>query len=125
MRILSNDTNSTIIGRDCGIEGTIEFQGTVYVEGSITGKILGTEGTVVIGEKAVVNADIVVNKAIIRGEVNGKVEAGEKIEVGPPGRVFGDIHAPIISIETGAVFDGKCGMYYATDAAFVIKSKRN
>ncbi len=110
MRKSKSGTKSTIIGHDCGIEGTITFQGTMYIEGSVTGKIMGNEGTVIVGEKAVINADIVVNTAIIRGEINGTVEAGEKIEVSPPGRVIGDIHAPIISIETGAVFDGSCGM---------------
>jgi cytoskeletal protein CcmA (bactofilin family) len=44
------------------------------------------------------------------GEVNGTVDAREKIEVYPPGRVLGNIQAPVISIESGVVFNGSCLM---------------
>jgi cytoskeletal protein CcmA (bactofilin family) len=44
------------------------------------------------------------------GEVNGTIDAMEKIEVYPPGRVNGDIHAPMITIDSGATFNGNCGM---------------
>ena len=36
--------------------------------------------------------------------------AKEKIEVYPPGRVVGDIHAPVILIESGVIFNGNCSM---------------
>ena len=64
----------------------------------------------VVGEKAVVNAEVYVNVAVIMGELNGLVEARERIEVYPPGRVGGDIQAPVISIEPGGVFNGSCVM---------------
>ena len=109
-----NSENSTILSHECSIEGTIEFRGTMYLEGNVKGKIYGNEGTLIVGEKAVVNADIVVNNAMISGEVNGTIEANERIDVFPPGQVIGDIQAPVISIETGAVFNGSCGMKSAT-----------
>lgn len=105
-----NSDHSTILGHECNVEGTIEFKGTMYLDGHVKGRIYGNEGTLIIGEKAVVNADIVVNNAMISGEVNGTVEANERIDVFPPGQVIGDIQAPVISIETGAVFNGSCGM---------------
>ncbi|OQX24082.1 MAG: hypothetical protein BWK80_22690 [Desulfobacteraceae bacterium IS3] len=101
---------STFLGYGSTIEGTIEFQGTIRLDGNVRGKITSNGGTVIIGEKAVINADIIVDGAVIMGEVNGTIDAKEKIEVYPPGRVIGDIKAPIISIDTGAVFNGSCGM---------------
>lgn len=101
---------STFLGSDSTIEGTLEFQGTIRLDGNVRGKIISNGGTVIVGEKAVINAELIVDGAIIMGEVNGTIDAKERIEVYPPGRVIGDIHAPVISIDTGAVFNGNCGM---------------
>lgn len=101
---------STFLGYGSVIEGTLEFEGTIRLDGSVKGKITSNGGTVIIGEKAVINADIIVDGAIVMGEVNGTIDAKERIEVYPPGRVIGDIQAPVISIDTGAVFNGSCGM---------------
>lgn len=101
---------STFIGLDARIEGTIAFDGTIRVDGKVTGKICSAGGTLIVGEKAVVNAEIEVDTAIIMGEVNGTVEASDRIEAYPPCRMSGDIHAPVISIEPGVVFNGTCAM---------------
>jgi len=104
------DHISTFIGADASIEGNIEFKGTIRVDGKVKGKISSNSGTVVVGENAVVNAEVFVNVAVIMGELNGTIDAKERIEVYPPGRVGGDIHTPIISIEPGGVFNGNCVM---------------
>lgn len=101
---------TSFLGPDANVEGTIEFQGTIRVDGKMKGKINGTGGTVIVGEKAIVNADMIVDGAIIMGEFNGTIDAKERIEVYPPARVMGDIQSPIISIDTGAIFNGNCGM---------------
>jgi cytoskeletal protein CcmA (bactofilin family) len=105
-----SDRISTFIGADASIDGNIEFKGTIRVDGTVKGKISSQSGTVVVGEKAVVNAELFVNVAVIMGELNGTVVARERIEVYPPGRVGGDIKAPVISIEPGGVFNGSCVM---------------
>ncbi len=108
---------STFLGFGSSIEGTLEFQGTIRLDGNVRGKITSSNGTVIVGEKAVINAEIVVDGAIIMGEVNGTIDAKERIEVYPPGRVVGDIQSPIISIDPGAVFNGNCGMKSQTLSA--------
>lgn len=104
------DTISTFLGPDARIEGTIEFEGTIRLDGKVKGKIYSEGGTVIVGEKAAINAEVIVSAAIIMGEVNGSIDAKNKIEIFPPGRVVGDIQAPVISIDAGVVFDGKCVM---------------
>lgn len=101
---------TTFLGEGANIEGTIEFKGTIRIDGNVQGKILSDGGTVIIGEKAVIKADINVDTAIILGQVNGLVEAVNSIEVRPPGSVIGDIQAPVISIDAGVRFDGNCAM---------------
>ena len=104
------DSISTFLGPEASVEGTLEFQGTIRLDGQVKGKIRSNGGTVIVGEKAIVNAEIDVGNAIIMGEVIGTIDAGDRIEVYPPGRVIGDIQAPVISIEEGGRFNGNCAM---------------
>ena len=104
------DSISTFLGPQASVDGTIEFQGTIRLDGSVKGKIKSNGGTVIVGEKAVVDAEVFVGTAIIMGEVRGTINAEERIEVYPPGRVVGDIQAPVISIEEGGLFNGNCAM---------------
>lgn len=101
---------TTFLGADANIEGTIEFKGTIRLDGTVKGTINSKSGTVIIGEKARIDADIFVDVAIIMGQVNGIVNANNRIEVYPPGSVEGDIQAPVISIDAGVKFNGNCVM---------------
>jgi cytoskeletal protein CcmA (bactofilin family) len=104
------DSISTFLGSDADVDGSIAFKGTLRVDGKIRGKITSSAGTLIVGEKASIDADVNVNVAIIMGELNGTIDAKDRIEVYPPGRVGGDIQAPVISIEPGGVFNGTCAM---------------
>ena len=101
---------STFLGADCRIEGTIEFNGTIRLDGQVNGKILSNGGTLIVGEKAVIHADIRVDSIIVMGEIYGTIDAKKRVEVYKPGRVNGDIEAGVISIEPGGVFTGNCSM---------------
>ena len=105
---------STLLGEGVRVEGVIEFSNTIRLDGEVKGKIIGPEGTLIIGEKAVIEADIVVGTAIIMGVVEGSLEARERIEVYPPGRVTGDIRSPAVALEKGVVFNGSCAMVSRT-----------
>jgi len=104
------DSISTFLGPDASVEGVLIFQGTIRLDGTIKGKITSSGGTVIVGEQAVVDAEIAVGTAIVMGQVNGTVDASERIEVYPPGRITGDIQAPVIAIEEGGLFNGRCTM---------------
>jgi len=104
-------TISTLLGRDVQIEGTLNFKETIRVDGHIKGKLMSSQGTVIIGENAVIEADVQVGVAIIRGKVHGRVEAGQRIEIFAPAQVTGDISAPTVTIDSGVVFNGNCQMH--------------
>ena len=105
-----SDSISTFLGPDASVEGTLAFQGTIRLDGKVKGKITSNGGTVIVGEQASVSADLAVGIAIVMGEVNGTIEASERIELYPPGRIAGDIQAPVIAIDEGGVFNGNCVM---------------
>jgi len=104
------ETVSTYLGSGVSIVGTISFKDTIRLDGQVKGKIVSESGTVIIGEKAVLEADVSADVVIIMGEIHGTVDAKERIEAYPPACVSGDIRAPVIAVEPGVVFDGNCTM---------------
>ncbi len=106
----SPETISTLLGRDTVIDGVLEFKETIRVDGRIKGKVVSSDGTLIVGEKAGIEADIKVKAAIIRGKVEGRIEASQLIEIYAPAEITGDICAPTISIDAGVVFNGNCSM---------------
>ena len=83
---------TTFIGADAVIEGIVEFDGVLHLEGAVKGDVNG-RGTLIIGESARVEAHIVVESAIIKGTVKGMVEAETSIDVTGSARITGDVCA--------------------------------
>ena len=104
------DTISTFLGHGTSIDGTLEFQGTIRLDGDVKGQVISQNGTLIIGDTSVVQAQVRVDTAIVRGEINGSIEAKTRIEAYPPARIIGDVQAPQISVESGVVFNGGCSM---------------
>lgn len=98
---------TAFLGRDTEFEGNLSFKGMVRIDGRFKGEI-NTEGTLIVGETAVIDSDIHATNVIISGEIRGYIVAKEKIEIFSPGKVFGDIEAPSVIINTGVIFEGNC-----------------
>lgn len=112
-----DDSVSTFLGHDATFEGTLGFRGAVRVDGKLKGKIESVGGTVIIGDKAVVDAEICVDTIIVKGQVNGVIEARKCVEAYPPARITGEIQAPVININAGVIFNGTCSMETPQPAA--------
>src|SRR6478672_999851 len=91
------------------VEGKITFTGTVLLNGRVRGEIMSND-TMVVGEKAVINASIRGVIVEVSGEVVGNITATERIELHPSCRVYGDIEAPVVIIDEGALLEGQCRM---------------
>lgn len=101
---------STFIGPEASILGTIHFQNAIRLDGRVKGKIVGADGTLIVGKTAQIQGEISVDAAIIMGKVKGNISAKDRVEIYAPAQVTGDILAPIVSIEKGVRFNGKCGV---------------
>ena len=82
----------------------------VRIDGQFKGKIF-SEGTLIVGESAVLESDINVALIIISGEIHGNIIAGNRIEIHVSGKVFGNIQSPTIVIDEGVLFEGNCKMH--------------
>ena len=88
-------------------EGKYTFQGTVMLNGKFSGEIVSSD-SLIIGEKGVVNATVRAGVVLINGEVIGNVFATERVELRGTARVYGDVEAPVIVVEEGVLFEGRC-----------------
>lgn len=99
----------TILSEDIEFDGLLVFEKPFLVKGAVSGEIKA-KGHLVVFDNAVVKANIQAPRVSIRGTVHGNIEASDCVEVAAKGRVYGDIKAPQIFMETGCVFNGSCIM---------------
>ena len=100
---------NAFLGKDTEFEGKLSFTGAVRIDGRFKGDIF-TKGTLIIGETAIVDAQIHASYVIISGEVRGDIVVQNRIEIHLPGKVFGNIQAPVMTIDEGVIFEGNCQM---------------
>jgi cytoskeletal protein CcmA (bactofilin family) len=108
-RLRPSDQVSGFLDKGTNITGELEFAGTLRIDGNFHGSI-STADTLIIGEHAMVHADIRAAEIEIHGQVFGTVTATRRIEISVTGRVKGDIHTPALTMTPGAVFDGRLQM---------------
>jgi len=96
----------TIIGPSVRVEGDFKGEGDLVIEGMLIGN-LQTKNNLKIGQNAVVEAEIKANNAFISGKVKGNISVKGKIEITATAVILGDIKAQIVSIESGALVQGK------------------
>ncbi len=108
MKRIKDEINA-FLGKDTEFEGKLSFKGAVRIDGCFSGEIY-SEGTLIVGESAVIESDIHVSHIIISGEVRGNIVASGRIEVHAPGKIYGNIEAPVVSIDEGVIFEGHCKM---------------
>ena len=107
---------TTLLGKGSEFEGKLSFEGTVRVDGKLTGEIF-TDDVLIVGEGAEVNAEVTVGSIVIQGTVRGNITAKRSVEIHSPGRVKGNINTPSLFIEKGVFFDGHCQMESGSAAA--------
>jgi len=102
---------TAFLGKETDFNGKLTFHGTVRMDGYFKGEISSTSGTLIIGEGGVLDANVHISDIVISGEIRGDVIAVRRIDIREPGKVFGNIEAPAVVIDEGAIFEGNCQMY--------------
>jgi cytoskeletal protein CcmA (bactofilin family) len=105
----SSEEISGFLDQGTHLTGELQYSGTMQIDGNFHGSI-ATNDTLLVGEHAIVHADIKVGSLEIHGRIFGNIEAKRRVELYSTGRVRGDIHTPVLIISAGSVFDGRCQM---------------
>jgi len=99
----------SILGAGVELSGELKFTNGLRVDGIVRGKLV-SEGTLLIGPKGKVEAEVQVRRVSINGEFRGMIRASERVEIRREGHVYGDLFTPCLIIEAGATFEGRCNM---------------
>ncbi|GEM_PF-318210 len=91
------------------ISGKLLFEGATRIDGQVDGEISAKE-SLVIGESAVITAQIKASSIIVAGKVSGDIIASQRLEIRPSARVIGNLTAPVLIVHEGAMFEGHCSM---------------
>ncbi len=97
------------VGEEVTFKGTIRYQGTVRVDGRLEGEIY-TDGSLIIGQKAVIAAKIHAGTIMCQGQLTGDIEAKHRVKLLSPAVFVGTITAPLLSMDEGVLFNGTCNM---------------
>lgn len=100
---------SGFVGKGVEFKGTISYNGTVRIDGSLDGEI-HTEGVLLVGEEAVITAKVTAGTIVCKGKITGDIVAKEKIKLRAPAIVNGGIKTPMLSIEEGVLYNGTLEM---------------
>jgi len=105
----SSSKVETVIGLGTIVEGDIKSTGILRVDGKCTGDIV-SNGAVIIGEGALINGDITAVTVTLAGRVEGNIRCSGVLEIMLKGTLIGDVDAMELSIQKGAIFNGKCNI---------------
>lgn len=105
----ANKLPATVIGPEAVITGDIKSSSDITIAGAINGEVVA-EGRVTVSQGGVVTGSISASEIVIQGAVNGDLKAQASLALLGSSEVRGDVTTPVITIEPGAVFVGRCNM---------------
>jgi cytoskeletal protein CcmA (bactofilin family) len=99
----------TFLARGFEFKGTLTFEGTVRIDGTVTGEIR-SNGAIILGEHAVIEGDVSAGTIVSSGKITGNVLATERVHFLATAVLRGDVMAPLVQMEAGVCFHGTCAV---------------
>lgn len=87
--------------------GEVTFKSTLRIDGNFCGEVNSQDGTLIVSAGAqVTQALLNVAVAKINGTVEGDINASKEVILGRTATVTGNVSAPALIVEEGALFNG-------------------
>lgn len=102
--------NGAAIGASIRIRGDVTGDENLIIQGQVEGTIKVQGHNVTISKTGKVRANIEANQIIVEGELQGDMIGDEKVVIRESGNVHGNIVAPRVTLEDGALFKGSIEM---------------
>lgn len=99
----------SVLHDGCSIRGAFECVGDLRLDGFIEGDVV-VDGTITIGESALIRANVRARSAVVFGRVVGDIICADRIELHVGAQVRGNIKTRKLVIQDGVIFDGRCEM---------------
>jgi len=103
---MARDEINAFLGAGTNYQGKLHFQGAVRIDGNFQGEVV-SDGTLVVGQEAVVEGQVKVGQLVLSGNIQGEVEARNKVVLHKTANLQGNIRTPVLVVEEGAVLEGQ------------------
>ncbi len=103
------EDTQTVIGGGVKVEGKFIAIGDVILKGQLTGT-LDTENGLYLEEGALVDGDVTAKNASLAGAIKGNLKIKDRVALTKTAKIKGDLECQILSIEAGAIFNGRCSI---------------
>ena len=107
---VSMKESAAAIGASIRIKGDVTGDENLIIQGHVEGTIKVQGHNVTISKTGRVKANIEANQIIVEGELQGDMLGDEKVIIRDTGNVHGNIVAPRVTLEDGALFKGSIEM---------------
>ncbi len=98
------------IGQSIVFKGELTGDEDLEIDGQVEGDVRLENHQLTVGPNGQLKAEVVAKSIIVIGRVKGNLTATERIEIQASGIVEGDVHAPRLNVQEGAVLDGTINM---------------
>ena len=104
----TSPNSAACISQGIRIKGEVTGTEDLFVDGQVEGKLnLTANSCLTVGPNGDVRADLNAREIIVRGRVEGKVIARDKLLIGSTGQITGEVQTDRLAIEDGALLRGK------------------
>lgn len=100
----------TIIAKGAEVNGSIDVEGNVRVDGTVNGDVKATEGVEVGKSGRIVGSTVESKTAVVHGYVESRLIVSQQVLLGSKSTLVGDLKTKSLVIEEGAVFHGNSSM---------------
>ena|SRR5688572_20725370 len=91
------------------VTGELRFQTSFRVDGKFSGTVV-SEGELIVGQGGEVEGDLRVGQIVVSGKVSGTIRASRRVHLSSNGTLLADIDTPVLIIDEGGFFQGRCSM---------------
>ena len=98
------------IGKSITIKGDLSGNEDLQIDGTVEGRIDLPNNQLTIGAEGRVKAEVHAKSVVVVGHVTGNLSAADRIQVEATGIVDGDVKAPRLVIQEGAMLNGAVEM---------------
>jgi cytoskeletal protein CcmA (bactofilin family) len=98
------------IGKSITIKGDLSGNEDLQIDGTVEGRIDLPNNQLTIGAEGRVKAEVHAKAVVVIGHVTGNLSAADRIQVEATGIVDGDVKAPRLVIQEGAMLNGSVEM---------------
>jgi cytoskeletal protein CcmA (bactofilin family) len=114
----------SVIAVGMAVQGHLDSEGTVKIEGSVEGNV-STRAQALVARGGVVHGDLTAEEVVVGGTITGAVHARGRVEIQSGAVVEGDVTTSRILVAEGATLNGRVRMGEIPEAAVLAGERRD